>query len=440
MYRKILKITVFVLALCTSFVGFAQIQGVVDYSVSAKHQDFKVCFTRLDKKFKPKFKGKYIQTTDFKQIANQPQFLVEKKKIAKLLETKAGKAKYDLANTYNKLVEMSKKKKLDIDVGYVIIGDPSLLKTKDKQYFTYKTTAALTVEVKAKGKDSTSTSNAKNELTLLWTVEMDNQKEKSTIKSIQLTSLNAKTISGFFEYEKQKMQKIVENLIEKYYQNLLSREWDIVLKPEIPNKQEIENHLKNSARIEKDGNIATLLPNSQTIIVGQGSVPSINIYGTENGIEDFTDDFTEDVTEKPQRFALSFNIKINDSLTGGEITKVTYYHQLGALGQPVISEPKPKKEVQQPEMEERGITYKVQILALYSFVELADLPKEYSNIKNILIEESIIGNRTCYQYVIPVGNNMNDAQALKNKLIEQGLNDVWVVTYKDGKRIDSNKK
>jgi len=67
------------------------------------------------------------------------------------------------------------------------------------------------------------------------------------------------------------------------------------------------------------------------------------------------------------------------------------------------------------------------------------LTKEFQNIENVVMEESLINGKTYYQYVIPVGNNMKDAQALKNKLIEQGIKNAWVVKYKDGKRLYPNK-
>lgn len=427
MYRKIMKITVFVLVLCTSLVGFAQKEIAVGDSVNAKHQDFKSCFESFDKKFKLKFKGELIPKSYFKQIANQTQFLIEKKKTAKLLGTKKGS--YSLAKIYNKLVEMSKKKKLDIGLDYIPNDNPLLLRARNKQYYTYKTTAALIVEASA----NEQTSNTRNELTLIWMVETDNQKEK--IKSIQLTSLKAKPVSGFFEYENQQIQQVAKNLIEKYYQNLLSRSWKAVLAPEILNKKEIEDYLKNSTQIGSSGNVRVPLFNSQTIMVNEGNVPSLIIYAAE----------------KEQTFGLTFNIKVNDSLTDGEITKVVY-RRLETFEEPTfvpepepesepVPEPKPEpqKKVQQPEIEERGITYKVQILALYDPIKLADLPKEYRNVENVSMEESIIGDKKYYQYVIPVGSDPKEAQTLKNKLVTQGIKSAWVVKYKDGKRFYPNK-
>ena len=414
MYKKKIKIIVFVLALCTGFTGFAQMKGVVEDSVGAKHQGIKVCFGSLDKKFKQKFKEQRVQATDFKRVANQSQFLIERKKMSKIL----GKGKHSLGDTYNKLVEMSKKNKIEMDIDYIITGTPSLVRAKNKRYCTYKTTAALKVEVN----DSYQTSITKNELTLIWAVEMNDAKGK--IKSTKLTSLKAKNVSGFFEYEKQQMQEIAENLIERYYQNLLLEEWDIVLTPEIPNKTEIENHLKNSDKIDVSGDIRVVLPNSQTIIVGEESVPKVNLY---------------DVTEKEQTFALTFNIKINDNFTNGEITKVEY-RQLDA-SEPTAVVPEPQKEIPlpPPEIKEVGMTYKVQILALYEPIKLSDLPKEYSSVENVVMEESVIDGRTYYQYVIPVGNNAKEAQALKNNLIKEGIKSAWVVKYRDGKRIYPNK-
>ena len=412
MYKMTVKIAVFAFVLCMSFVGFTQTQVKVEDLVNTKNQDFKVCFTNLDKKFKADFKGRYIKKSDFKKIAKQSQFLVEKKKTAKLFDKKTGK-KRDLATTYDKLVEMSKKNRLDINMDYIVTGTPVLIR-KNNQYYTYKTMAALITNAKTKYGDSIS--STKNELTLLWVVDL---KEKNLTKSIQLTSLKAKAVSGFFEYEMQEMQKIAEDLIRKYYQNLLSKEWESVLTPEIPNKKEIESRLKNSTQIDTAGTIRVPLPNSRTFIVGEGNVPTLNMY----------------IAEREQRFALTFNIKINDGLTGGEITKVVY-RQLDGFEQPVIvSEPEP----QQPQIEEVGMTYKVQILALYSPIPFAELSKEYRNVENVIIEESIIGGKTYFQYVIPVGNNMKEAQALKNKLIGQGIKDVWIVKYKNGKRLYPNK-
>ena len=413
------KIMVFVLAFCTSTVGLAQMKGAVEDSVKAKHQDFKACFENLDKKFKSKLKETRVSTTSFKRVANTPQFLLEKKKISKIFNSKGG-SKHGLADTYNKLAEMVKKEKIEINVGYVITGSPTLVKAKNKRYCTYKTTAALKVEAKT----FSQTSNVKNELTLLWTVEMKDVKGKGTIKSTQLTSIKVKPVSNFFEYEKQQMQEIAKNLIEEYYKNLQLKKWDIVLKPEIPDKENVKNQLMNSKNIDILGNIQVLLPNSQTIIVSEDQVPFVNLYMSVN----------EDITEQKQVYALTFYIKINDNLKEGEITKVEY--RLKTQETPPVPQP-PVKEIKKPEPEiknEVGLTYKVQILALYEPVKLSDLPKEYSNIENVVMEESLIDGKTYYQYVIPVGNNMKDAQSLKKELIGKGIN-AWIVKYKDGKRI-----
>jgi hypothetical protein len=349
-------------------------------------------------------------------VANEKQFLLEKKKITAIFGSKKG-SKYGLADAYNQLVEMVKKSKIDITIDYIIIGSPSLVKAKNKRYCTYKTTAALTIEAKT----NVATSNTKNELTLLWTVEMKDVKGKSIITSTQLTSIKARPVSNYFEYEKQQMQETANNLIEKYYQNLLSKKWDIVLKPEIPDKEKIKNQLINSTNIDMLGTVRVLLPNSQTIIVGNENVPLLNLYTNE------------DITEKKQVFSLTFYIKISDNLKEGEITKVEY-RPLNTQETPTV--PEPVKEIKQPEIKnEVGMTYKVQILALYEQVQLSDLPKEYSNIENVVVEESTIDGKTYYQYVISAGNNMKDAQALKKELIEKGIKSAWIVKYKDGKRI-----
>jgi hypothetical protein len=415
MDKKMAKIMVFVLAFCTSTVGLAQMKGAVEDSVKAKHQNFKACFENLDKKFKSKLKETHVSTTFFKQVANTPQFLLEKKKISKIFNSKGG-SKHGLADTYNKLAEMVKKEKIEINVDYVVTGSPTLVKAKNKRYCTYKTTAALKVEAKTYSQ----TSNVKNELTLLWTVEMKDVKGKVTIKTTQLTSIKAKPVSNFFEYEKQQMQEIAKILIEEYYRNLQLKKWDIVLKPEIPDKENVKVQLMNSKNIDILGNVQVLLPNSQTIIVSEDQVPFVNLYSS--------------VGEQKQVFALTFYIKINDNLKEGKITKVEY--RLKTQETTPVPEP-PVKEIKKNESEiknEVGLTYKVQILALYEPVKLSDLPKEYSNIENVVMEESLIDGKTYYQYVIPVGNNMKDAQSLKKELIGKGIN-VWIVKYKDGKRI-----
>ena len=413
MNTKIIKIAAFGLVLCTGIRGFAQMKGVVEDSVAAKHQAFKECFERLDKKFKPKLKENHVSTTRFKKVANTSQFLIEKKKIKKVVGSKSGTGR--LAATYNKLVKMGKKNAVETDVNYLITGVPSLVKAKNKKRCTYKTTAALRVETKANNQISV----AKNDLTLMWTVKLNDA--KGTIKSTQLTSVKAKPVSGFFEYEKQLMQETAKGLIEKYYQNIVSKQWDAVLKPEIPNKENVKKKLQNSSEIEVVGSVQVPLSNGQTIFVGEDSVPFLDVYAPENTI-----------------FALTFYIKIQDNLTNGEITKVAYRQT--NVEKPQAAAPKPVKENPKPEIKkEVGMSYKVQILALYEPIKQSDLTKEFQNIENVVMEESLIDGKTYYQYVIPVGNNMKDAQALKNKLIEQGIKNAWVVKYKDGKRLYPNK-
>ena len=420
MNRKIIKISVFVLVFCTSVAGFAQMKGVVEDSVSAKHQAFKESFESLDKKFKSKLKEKRVATTAFKKVANESQFLIEKKKITKLLDLKSGK-RYGLADTYNKLVEMNKKNRVEIDVNYIITGTPSLVKAKNKRFCTYKTTAALRFEATA----NNLTSITKNELTMVWTVELNDAKGK--IKSTQLTSIKAKMVSGFFEYEKQKMQEIANDLIEKYYQNLQSKKWEEVFKPEISNKEEVKNQLQNSGKIDLEGTIRVPMPNSQTVFVGEESVPSVNLY------------VSEDNAENKQVFALTFYIKIHDNLENGEITKVAYRQSNNTVEKPQVVVSEPVKETPPPLVKEVGMSYKVQILALYEPLKQSELPKEFRDIENVVMEESVIDGKTYYQYVIPVGNNMKDAQTLKNNLIKQGIKNAWIVKYKDGKRVLTGK-
>jgi hypothetical protein len=281
-----------------------------------------------------------------------------------------------------------------VDIDYVITGSPSLIKAKNKRYCTYKTTAALKVEAK----DGYLTSIAKNELTLMWTVEMKETKKESKIKSIQLASVKAKPVSGFFEYEKQQIQETAKGLIEQYYQNILLEKWKPVLTPDIPNRENVKAQLENNVKIEAVGDILIPLSNSLDIIVGEEYVPFLNLYTSDN------------VTDK-NIFALTFNIKIDDNLQDGEITKVVYRLSSTPPEKPIPTpEPEPEKEVQ-PEIKEVGMTYKVQILALFDRIPLAELSAEYRNVENVVIEESVIEGKTYYQYVIPAGNNSKDAQA-----------------------------
>ena len=420
MQCKRIKITVLICVLCTSITGYSQLKGVVEDSVKAKHQTLKECFEHLDKKFKPKLKEQNITVTNFKRTANQAQFLIEKKKIARIFGSTSGKR--NLENTYNLLGEMVKKNMIELDVNYTITGTPTLIKAKNKRSCTYKTTAALKVDAK----NYQLTSLAKNELTLTWTVEMKETRTENKIKSTKLTSIKSKAISGLFEHEKEQIQKIANGLIEEYYKNILSKKWIQVLLPEIPNKEDMRKYLINSTKIEKSGDIRVSSPNSQNVIVGEESVPFL-IFHTSDGY-----------SEQEQIFALTFHIKINDKLQEGEITKVEYRLSSTPPEPTPIPEPEPEPEIEfvySPKIKEVGLTYKVQILALYEPLKISELPNEYRNIENVIMEESVIENKKYYQYVIPVGNNQKEAQTLKNKLIEQGIKSAWIVKYKDGKRI-----
>ena len=88
-----------------------------------------------------------------------------------------------------------------------------------------------------------------------------------------------------------------------------------------------------------------------------------------------------------------------------------------------------KKPVIPAVSSQRGLQYKVQILLRDSYVNPSELPQRF-RVDNVTVEKYSDG----YKYVIPAGS-LNEAFAIRERMIANGIEDAWIVVYENGVRI-----
>ena len=50
----------------------------------------------------------------------------------------------------------------------------------------------------------------------------------------------------------------------------------------------------------------------------------------------------------------------------------------------------------------------------------------------------MISGQESFKYVIPAGTTLNEAYSVLRRLINSGIDDVWIAIYQDGIRINPN--
>jgi len=219
------------------------------------------------------------------------------------------------------------------------------------------------------------------------------------------------------QLKEEQMRARAKELIEEYYRNLRSSNFSAVLAPEIPNKAEFETWLRTNTRIETDGTLYVPQPMSISQSIEVSNVPGIKIY----------------VNEGYYQLAPVFLIDFQ----ADKITKVVYAYNF------VRPELEPRQVVQEPPVRQTGVQptglqsvpapsgehYKVQILLLQTFVPRTELPEKF-RVDNLDVERYPDG----YKYVVSA-NSLNEAFAIKNRMISRGIEDAWIVVYRNGERI-----
>jgi len=122
------------------------------------------------------------------------------------------------------------------------------------------------------------------------------------------------------------------------------------------------------------------------------------------------------------------------------ITKVVYEERFVApepAPKPVmVFEPEPvipTEPVSQPRTSRQGEYYKVQILFRHTFIPLSDLPSVF-RVPNLTVEKYTEGENTYYKYVVPTAS-LKEAFAIRDRLVEQGIDDAWIAVYENDVRI-----
>ena len=309
------------------------------------------------------------------------------------------------------------------------------------------TKADVTVEVDKEGIES---GIASNNVALVWDGRISlvngevNDKKKMTPPRLRTIMISP---AGSSEPKDEQMRARAKELIEEYYQNLQSSNRAAVLAPEIPNKTEFDNWLRNKTRLVVDGDINVPLPDATSQTIEVRNVPDVTIY------VDPTPYMTEDVsqyskTEAYHQLALTFTVDFqadeiakvvfSDKFTGPELAPKPV---VAAEQEPTV-EPEPVVTPSVPQRASSSVPssgkkyYKVQILLLQSYIPLTELPQKY-RVENVTVEKYSDGRNTSYKYMIPA-NTLNEAVAIRNQMNARGIEDAWIAVYDGSERVRPN--
>ena len=421
--------------LYVSFVCNAQaIEQAAIGLAESKHQEFTSNLTRA-------LSGERDKMPNFGDAggSNQKQFLLEDK--AKTFEDFLGwkKKKFDkkrsLLNVFRALLDKVTDRKAPVSVKADLSSGESTFRGKAKNKgkdikdtYTVITNADAIIEVSKQGINTKSI--AKNSLTLTWSVliktnkggDVDVKKSNATLKSISIKSVD------LFPSEKQQMQRTAEEAIKKYYQDLQGGSRSSL---EIPS--DWREQIDNSVLIETQGAFDISEPSSRKFRVPSQSVPSVKIFVDPDPYmpEGSSNYLTHDAF---YTISLSFDVEFSVDLE--DVTIAPSYPNLASSRlekpQPKPYEPPIVEEI--PEPVSRGITFKVQVLASRINMAIENLPQEYRNIADLVIEEASVGGVTWYKYVISVGDDLRDAVRKRRELTNKGI-EAWIATYEDGQRV-----
>ena len=310
-------------------------------------------------------------------------------------------------------------------------------KTQKKETVTYVATTKADVMVEA-NKQGVQTSVAHNNVALIWDgkVKLVNGviDDKKTSPPV-LRSIIVSTVTGPKISKEEQMRARAIDLIEEYYRNLqMPTNKAFVLTPEIPNRAEVEKWLDKSIKIAINGTVNVHLPaaTSQTIVLS--NVPGVQIH--VDPVPFMKDDVQYIKPEAYHQIALTFTV----DFLADKITKVVYDGKLVVpepAPKPVIVEPEPVKQpepVFQPVVPSRqGEYYKVQILFRQTFMPFSELPVVF-RVQNLTVEKYTDGDNTYYKYVVPT-KSISEAFAIRDRLVEKGIDDAWIAVYENDVRI-----
>jgi len=231
----------------------------------------------------------------------------------------------------------------------------------------------------------------------------------------------------------QQLRNMATDLIEKYYTYLkppINR--DALLAPEIPNRAEFEQWLKNSTKIDiASGSVTVPLPDNDQFIEVK-TVPRVTIhvdpapympessslYASKEAYHQLSLTFTVDLeAEKIARVAFT------DDFIRPVLAPKPEIH---VAEQPVESKPAPTQVAQKvsPVAHPEGLNYKVQILMLDVHKPIAELPRAL-RVEGLVVEKYPTG----YKYVVPAGTTLREALAKQRQLIASGVEETWIVVY-----------
>jgi hypothetical protein len=146
-------------------------------------------------------------------------------------------------------------------------------------------------------------------------------------------------------------------------------------------------------------------------------------------------------TEAYHQLALTFTVDFQ----ADKITKVVYagrFVRPTAAPRPVATvEPEPVAVVPVapvvsqpvPSSSRQGEHYKVQILFRHTFLPYSQLPAVF-RVENLTVEKYFDGDNTYYKYVVPT-KSLREALAIRDRLIENGIDDAWIAVYENDVRI-----
>ena len=310
----------------------------------------------------------------------------------------------------------------------------------------YRATTKANVQVEV-SKEGIPTSIASNNVALIWEgrikiVNGEVDENKSAPPILRSIIIGSETVPS--EPKEEQLRARAKNLIEEYYRNLrLPANRAAVLAPEIPYKADLENWLQNSTRIEiMEGYINVPILNATSGSIEVSSVPGVRIH------VDPTPYLKENASqysriEAYHQLALTFTI----DLQADKIAKVVYEDrfivpelapksvsivepELIVQSEPVVQ----SKPVFQPVPTSRGNEYyKVQILLRQTYLPIEELPQIFRR-QDVTVEKYIDEGNTYYKYVIPA-RSISEAFAIRNEMIEKGIEDAWIAVYENEVRI-----
>ena len=310
-------------------------------------------------------------------------------------------------------------------------------KTQKRETVTYVATTKADVMVEA-NKQGVQTSTAHNNVALIWDGKVklingvvdDKKTSPPILRSIVISAVTGPKIS-----REERMRARAIDLIEEYYRNLrMPTNKAFVLTPEIPNKAELEFLLDNSTRLEINGSVNVHLPAATSQTIELRNVPAVKIH--VDPVPYMKEDVQYSKLDAYHQFALTFTVDFQ----ADKITKVVYDGKLilpEPAPKPVFIEPEPVRQTepvfQPPVPSRQGEYYKVQILFRHTFMPFSDLPEVF-RVPNLTVEKYTDGDNTYYKYVVPT-KSLSEAFAIRDRLVEKGIDDAWIAVYEDDVRI-----